>query len=403
MSDFADQVDELARRRNPRHQHPEGWEPGVRWDGTRGVLSTGPLDQAPDPAIWAHLIADWNLDPNLCEVIPDTVQVRGWDASIGSGETKRMLYYRASIRARQAPADRADVEALCKLAASRKRLAPKHTGTDTARAMVVLLSDWQIGKSEGGGSPAAVARISAAIDQIPGRVKDLARAGRAPASIHLVGMGDLREGCDGHYPMQAFQADLDEREQARVIRRLILRAVDTVLPLAPQIVLAAVPGNHGEKRKDGKAFTTWTDNVDLEVVEQVGEVMAANPDRYSHVAVDLAESLTLTRTIAGVVCTFTHMHQARRGANPQQKAEAWWAGHALGRTKPGDADLMFSAHYHHLQVSEATGRTWFQCPAMDGGSRWFTEGTGQSSPPGMLAVGVGESYGERLWGDLTVL
>jgi len=37
------------------------------------------------------------------------------------------------------------------------------------------------------------------------------------------------------------------------------------------MVVGAVPGNHGESRRGSKAFTTFEDNDDLAVFEQVAE------------------------------------------------------------------------------------------------------------------------------------
>ena len=61
-----------------------------------------------------------------------------------------------------------------------------------------------------------------------------------------------------------------------------------------------------------------------------------------------------------------------------------------------------TGHYHHLLISESSGRTHFQCPAMDPGSNWFTESTGQSSPSGMLTF-VADASSSRGWTDLAVL
>ena len=58
LSDYAEANVPAARQK-----HPEGWEPSVTWNGKKGVLSTGPLDSAPDAAIWDVLIKDWGLDP----------------------------------------------------------------------------------------------------------------------------------------------------------------------------------------------------------------------------------------------------------------------------------------------------------------------------------------------------
>jgi hypothetical protein len=382
--------------------HPQGWEPGVAWDGAAGTLTTGPLVDPPDPAIWAELIADWGLDPGATEVVPGSVQVRGWDANVGAGVIKRLRYYRATIRQRTASEEQADVDSLCRRASRMKPVRQPAAGGPFA--LVVPLSDWQIGKGENGGTEATVERICNAIDAIDRKVKAMRRAGRAPEAIYLAGMGDLVEQCDGHYPMQAFQADLDRRQQKRVARRLLLRAVDRCLGLAPRVVMCSVPGNHGENRKDGKAFTTWTDNDDLAIFEEVAEVLAANAERYESVSTVLARDLTLVLSVAGVNVGFAHGHQFGRGqGHPAGKAQKWWEGQIMGRQPVADCDLLFTGHYHHLLVSETSGRTHIQLPSMDGGSYWFTSQTGQHSQPGQLFVGVGIGYGPRGWGDLEVV
>jgi hypothetical protein len=55
---------------------------------------------------------------------------------------------------------------------------------------------------------------------------------------------------------------------------------------------------------------------------------------------------------------------------------------ALGRTQVSDAELLCAGHFHHFVMSEGTGRTILQVPAMDGGSKWFTATSGQSSQAG---------------------
>lgn len=390
---FADDVEAHESRR-----HPSGWEPGIAWSGDAGTITTAPLDAEPTGGVWAELVADWGLDPTTTEVVPGTIQVRAWDTHDG----RRLRYYRAALRAKTDTGERADIEALCAIVMRRRSIvAPIITGD---RALLVALSDWQLGKGEGGGTPATTERICAAIDALPARLRELKRSGRAVSAVYLVGLGDLVEQCAGHYPGQTFTTDLDRREQLRLARRLILRAVDTVSPLVPRVVLAAVPGNHGENRNaSGKAYTRTTDNDDLAVVEQVAEVLAANPARYGHVSTVLAESATLVLDVAGVPTAFAHGHKSGGGGHPAQRVEKWWQGQVMGRQPVADASILITGHYHHLIVSEGTGRTMVQVPAMDGGSEWFTDRTGQSSPAGMLTLGVGTAYGPRGWGDLAVL
>jgi len=401
----SDSTDETASLRSelladsrPRRTYPKGWEPGVSWNGDQGTLTTPPMDTEPANGVWAELIADWGLDPEQTEVIEGSVQVRAWDTHDG----RRLRYYRATIRRNSSTTDRTDVDALCRMVEKRRPI--KVTFTDSPRAVLCCLSDWQLGKGEGGGTAGTVERILRAADELVVRIKELSKVGRPPATIYLVGLGDIVEQCSGHYPSQPYTTDLDRRSQMRLARRLILHYVDSVLPLAPRIVLGAVPGNHGENRNgSGKAYTTTTDNDDLAVFESVAEIMAANSERYGHVHTVIADSNTLVLDVAGVPVAFAHGHKANGGGHPAAKLEGWWRGQVMGRQPVADAAILITGHFHHLIVSETTGRTFMQVPAMDGGSEWWTDQTGQNSASGTLCLGVGEGYGARGWGDLVVL
>lgn len=404
LADALLSVPEPPPRELRRQEHPKGWEPGVTYDPSSGSGSiTVQADDEPDPAIWEHLIADWGLDPQRCQIVPGSVQIRAWDANVGDGEIRRLKYYRASIVGKVSGDRRADVDELCALVMRRKPRKPV-TVADP-RGIVVALSDWQLGKGEGDGTAGTVQRLLDARDALVDRLKTLRRIGRPVDTVYLVGLGDIVEQCAGHYAAQTFSIDLDRAQQMRVARRLILQYVDAVVDLAPRIVLAAIPGNHGENRSNGKAFTNVaTDNDDLTVFETVGEIMAANPDRYGHVSVCIAQDYTMALDIDGVVVAFTHGHTARKSGHAAAVLEDWWRGQAMGRQTVADADILVAGHRHHLVVSEATGRTFLQCPAMDPGSEWFTAATGNHSPAGMLTFCVGrDAYGVRGWGDLAIL
>jgi len=396
-------LSEFARK--PRHvqKHPTGWEPGVAWNGQEGVITTLSSGE-PDPAMWQVLIEDWGLDPLRTEVVDGSLQIRAWDTT-RDGETIRMKYYRASIKARTSTIDRADVEALCKLVEKRK---PKPVEThDGGRAFVVALSDWQLGKGEGGGTEATVERILGAFDRAVARAKELRKVGRGTDTVVLASLGDIVEGCSGWYAMQEWQTDLNQREQDRLARRLLLTVIDAFVDAQFMVVAPCVPGNHGENRKDGKAFTDFSDNRDVSCFETVAEIMAANPSRYENVTVPLGainpDDLTATLKVGGIPLALAHGHQFRTGGSTQAKVEGWWKGQALGRTGVADAEILLAGHGHHFMMSESTGRTVIQAPAMDGGSKWWTSTTGQSSPAGMLTLNVGVNAGLRGWGDLQIL
>lgn len=389
---------------------PKGNEPSFQWNGNEGYITSPALPNEPDQAFWEVLIADWGLSPETTEIVDGSVNIRGWDANVGGGEIQRMRYYRAQIRKREHQERSVNIDALCKAVLKRKpaKQVPLATGE---RAFVVLFSDWQLGKGEGGGPEATQERICLAQDRVVERVRELRKAGRGPASIYICGMGDLVEGCSNHYAMQTYQTVLTRREQKDLAVYLTDRMVELCVDNFPdiQIILTAVPGNHGENRQNGKAYTDWLDNDDLDAFTSTYRAYLKNPDRYSNVFMPqfdglLQEDLTITLDIAGVPVTFAHGHQFGKGSGGTVgKIEAWWKGQAMGRTSAADAAILFSGHFHHFIASEGTGRQVFQCPAMDGGSKWFTSQTGANSPAGMLTLGVGLDYGTRGWGDLLII
>jgi hypothetical protein len=391
-------------RRVTKAKHPTGWEPSLTWNGTTGTV-TAQLDAEPDESVWSELIADWGLDPTRTMVVDGSLQIRAWDTT-RDGQIVRMKYYRCVIKPREHAVDRADIDALKKLVERRKPVAIKTSKVGEPCAFVIILSDWQLGKGEGGGSAATAERIMAAIDAARDQALRLIKQGRNITTVYLIGLGDLVESCDNFYAMQTWQADLTDREQDALARRLVLYAINAFVDVA-RIVAMGVPGNHGENRRAGKAFTDWRDNRDFATFETVADILSANPERYQNVSIPLdalnSDDLTMTLDIFGVPVAFAHGHQFRSGANSQAKMETWLKGQALGRTGVADAQLLFAGHLHHLVISESTGRTMIQVPAMDGGSKWFTSTSGASAPAGMLTMTVGAGLGPRGWDDLRVL
>lgn len=382
---------DLEEASRPRPKHPTGWEPGVDTErGSVTVLS----DQSTAPSSWAEIIRQFSLDPaewTVDETQP--VQVRTWD----SGD-KRMFYYRAAIRPLRGPQN-VEVDALIRRV--RKHRPAKQTASqDVPRALIVAISDWQAGKSDGDGVEGLVERVERLREAVPERIRQLKRAGTPVDRLYVCAMGDLVEGCDGHYAQQTFDVALDRRDQVKLVRRMLVDCLTTWAKIVPDVVVTAVPGNHGENRKDGRSFTTFEDNDDLAVVEQAGEILAANPDAYGHVRFVLPDKdLTLTLDVAGTIVGFAHGHQARRGTGPAGKIANWWKDKAASRHRIGDADVLITGHYHHLIVVADGPRTWFQCPALDGGSRWWEEQGGSATVAGTLTLTVDESG----WGNVAVL
>lgn len=366
-----------TRRLIPKH--PEGWEPGVAWDGRKGQITTESSSTVePD---WGIVLERANLDPATIEVVPGSVQVRTWDAAIGNGEVRTFRYFKAEVRAKRA--NTPDVDELLRLI--RKRAAILPAMAVAGEAFVVGLSDWQLGKR---GTAQTVERIRTALAKAAKRLAALRkRDGRNITTVVLACLGDMGESCDGHYPMQAFQTELDYREQRRLGSQLILLAIDTFVVSGLRVIVVVVGGNHGESRRDGKAYTNFGDNQDIEMVENVALACRMHPDRYGNVSFVIPDQeLTLTLEVGGLITGFAHGHQARRGANAQQRVANWWSGQAMGQRPVGDARILYTGHYHSLSIVEHGPRIHVQCPTMDSGSQWWDETAGLPSRAGMLTV-----------------
>ncbi len=325
------------------------------------------------------LLEGWRLDPDVWRIIDGSLTVNRWQQH---EDSDAWLYqYKARLE-KWCAAERADVTELLAGLSRYKRTKPPVAGSTTP---VFALSDWQIGKGDGDGVEGTVGRI---VDQI-GRGEDLIDQWRKLChpvdTLYVMGMGDLTEGCSGNYPSQAFTVELNQREQDRITRRLLRDAVIAWSRKVPRMVVGCVPGNHGENRQNGKAYTGPGDNRDVGVFEPVAEALAQNDEAFGHVSwVIPRDEMTVTLDIGGRVTAFNHGHLALGGGTPSAKAKRWWEGQTFGGQPAGDALTLVTGHYHHFSVTDHGPRVWVQCPANDGGSRWWQDATGAVSRSGML-------------------
>ena len=375
------QAQEGSRRK--KHNYPSGWDPKVIETGGAAEAVSPVFSAEPDEA---ELLEGWRLDPAVWSIIPGSLLVNRWQMS---GEWQ----YQYKARLERLTAERVDVDEL--LAGIGRYKPPKASTTQNELALIVCPSDFQIGKADGDGTEGTVRRISDSWARIVAHAKKI-----KPSKIYVVGMGDLVENCDGHYASQTFTVELDRRQQVRVVRRLLRDLIVDLSRLNVPLVVSGVAGNHGENRKNGKAFTGPGDNDDVAVFEMVAEALATNPDAFGHVLFHIPDDrLQVMFEIYGKRIGFAHGHIAGRGSTPQQKQQNWWKDHAFQMSPIGDADFLVTAHFHHLSVVDHGPRVHFQCPAMDGGSVWWENIGGGKSKPGILTF----TLDEQGWDNLKVL
>lgn len=388
LESLASPGDQPDGARATRPTYPQGWEPGVAWDGQTGQVTTGPM--AGPPADWGRILEVWNLDPAEVEII-EPVQLRAWDAPDPEGGIRRMFYYRAQVRRRRAGLNAED------LLAEVRRWKPRPPADfDGHLAFLYALGDTQIGKPDGDGTTGTVDRVLTRTQAAAQRLKDLRRLKRPISQVYLPQLGDCIEGFNSQGGRLAFRNELTLTEQIRVYRRLLLEVIRTFAPLADQVIVPVVPGNHDEAVRIGdKMATRYDDSFAIEAASAVQDALALHPSGFGHVSFVFPkkDELTVTLDVAGTIVGFAHGHQTRG------KAHDWWAKQGHGMQPIGDATLLITAHYHHLRVEQQGAKTWIQIPAMDGGSTWYRHQTGQDAPAGALSLVVGEGS----WGDLAIL
>lgn len=379
---------------------PSGWSPGVQWDGQHGTVTTGPVNEIPTD--WGPLLAARGLDPERYEVVGDTIRWCSWDGwrrdAEGQDAYSALQYsFKADIRLKIT--DRPDVDELYRLA--RKARTPKRPAPTGEDALIILLSDWQVGNADAGGIVTQLARIAELPDKLTHRIKQLRKAGHPVGHVVIACMGDLVEGCHSFYPGQEAMVQLDRREQLRVVRRGILDIVRAVAPLAERMTLTAVGGNHGEHRASGKRVTGPNDNDDVAVCEQVAEILEENPDAFGHIEIRLpADRLSVTLEAGTKVLGFTHGHLAKPKGDPASTMWEWWRGQAFGLDNAaGTAEYLFAGHYHHTNVRSQQNRTLMVCPSLTAVGDWWSNGQGMRSDPGTLTVLIGPDG----WSNLEVL
>lgn len=385
--------DFAVNARKPRLTHPKGWEPGFEWDGRKGVLISDPVSGQTSPQ-FELLMQELGFDPASHEIV-GPIQVRRWQQRPGDDY---LYYHRATIALRNSEVT-PDVDALCAQVAKRKKRNPP-TSTGNV-GLVVAVADVQIGKSDGDGVEGTMQRLDDLVGLVEDRWRQLRKAGVDLSTMYVCFMGDLFESCSGHYAQQQFRTALNIRDQRKVLRWFIDRALDRWSGFAPAVAVKVVGGNHGEEREGGKSHTNFADNRDVAVVEDVAFAYSRQQDRYGNISFAIPnDDLTLTFDHDGLIVGMMHGHQAGFGSgDPRTKIHNWWRGQMDGQQPIGDADILISGHFHHPWMVRRGARTHFGCPALDGGSDWFRNQTGQTAPPGCLTFTI-TSGG---WSDMQIL
>lgn len=258
-------------------------------------------------------------------------------------------------------------------------------GRSGGHSLMFAMSDLQIGKANQrlGGTPQTLARIRHSISTIVDRLSHM-HAADLPEEILIWDGGDSVEN---HFNTgeQAFTNDLPLPEQIRVARRVFLEAIKAFAPYANKIVFISVPSNHGQSRV---GFKTPGGTVDadfgLEISYQLEDAVRENVS-LRHVSFVRPEPLyeTAEYVASGTKLALHHGHRS----SSQKTHSRWWADQSHGRMPGWDADILFTAHYHNLGLTQSGNGRWIiETSSSDAGSDWFTNKSGERALQGITVV-----------------
>ncbi|MGL5816660.1 MAG: hypothetical protein ACRCYR_03785 [Phycicoccus sp.] len=378
-------------------------------------MSTGAVE-APIVAVsdWDGVLRHFGLDPGEFEIADDTVRMSRWQQSRRTDDGDRDMVWLHSYKARfRRVANRlpdVDVEAhRARVQAWKPIRRTPGAGLGAPSTLHVGWADWQLGKA---GTDGTTQRVLDSFERTVARVKELRRIGRNVESIAVVNMGDPMESCYGQYESQLFTTELTKRGQLNLVLDLWSVGLRAVAPLAGDVLFVSVLSNHSEWTRQGtggKNVTGDSDNADGFLAETMRRALDGRAD-FNHMRWLIPnDEMTVAETLSGVRCAYAHGH--KMPGSPRELE--WLKGQSIRllREHGTEPRLWFTAHRHHLDVRDFGAYWRLQHPALDAGSKWFTDATGLWSTAGTLTVLVGEhdqaggplSGGGKGWSDLAVL
>jgi hypothetical protein len=366
-----------------------------------GEIFTGVLD-APIADDWSPILRSFGLDPDVFMVVDDKVRMSKWQQSRRTDDGDRdviWLYAYKAVFKRKVGINltKTDFDLYRKELKNYKPKKVVKKSNEKPTTFVVNWADWQLGKSAGGGVKASIERIKDSFDKTVDRVQELRKLGRNITEIAICNMGDPIEACTGHYPSQEFSVQATQRQQLLLALDLWTLGIKSIAPLAEKVTFVGTLSNHGEwQRRNGKQFTTDSDSADGFLADALKRIFE-NTGYITDWVIPHDEMCVQTE-LNGVPVAFTHGHKV------SGKEIDWLRGQSIKllRDHGKEPKLWVTAHKHHVKVDDM-GMWWrFQCPSLDGGSKWFEDLAGMWSTPGTLTFLVGE-HDKNFWSDMAVL
>ena len=396
LKEFAKTVkDRDPRQTKKKIQHPKGFEPSATFNQATKSGEIVSKPQKSNDIDWQEQLKSYfGKDAHKYKVLENQAEIRYWD--MAGNPPQRLYYFKAKIVSSEQYMPDEDFKKLLASAGRLKKKTTKKPVKDT-KTFCIALADFQIGKE---GTEEAIERFIDYIPKIKAQIKQIQKV-EPLEQVLFAGLGDLVESCSNHYNMQEFSTIMDERSQQKVARRMIYTLIKEIMPLFSKGLVCFIGGNHGENRKNGRAYTTFADNKDVMLAEELQEIFKESPAYSKSLDFIIPDNeLHLTIEISDVAILLLHGHQMKGAGNSQAKARKWLSDQALSRNATADADIVLHGHYHYFSAYESSDRLILQAPTLDSGSEWFENTKGDRSRAGMLTFVIG---GEAKWDYIKVI
>lgn len=358
--------DNLNRMLEAPTAEEKRYTPETTFDGSAGHIQTGTM-KATDPVDYTDLLKQFGYDPDEVQIV-GSVRTSRWQQR-EDGEW--LVAYRFNIAPRST-VSALDLEVLVKKAKARK--------PDGAKGhwLVFQAADLQLGKRSRDGSTEQI--VENYLDTLQRSVEQyryLKRLGIEGIQISMP--GDCIEGNVSQNGKNLWLTQETITEQTRILRRLMVATIDALRPLADQVYLDVVNGNHDQSQRQQNTYPG--DGWATECAIAVHDALQLNPAAYSHVSVRTPDkwSNSMTVPVGSSVVTVTHGDAWRRGKGMQ-----WWSGQTFTCQPAGAAQVLQHGHWHGLDIEKDGDRTRICCPPLDCGSDWYRNLSGSESRPGAL-------------------
>lgn len=372
------------------------YRPSVEFTGRIATIETGVLYQAPDqPPEYAELLRQWGRDPEQFRLIAIDYE-KHWQVpyrpvlkdDVGNPvldqwghavPLEQEFRWAASYKVRVEEIDQgmsqSRLEEIIRQARVERRAA---TGSHW---FVFQASDTQLGKKSRDGSlDETIARYVDSVDLAKIELARL-RSSHGVAGVQISMPGDCIEGgVSQHGKNMGYLTTMTVPEQVTVLEKLMYYTVEQFAPLAEQVLMTVVNGNHDQAQRQINTYPG--DGWATQAATSVEMGLRIHPLQYSHVTVAIPDKWSGSMTVPvgdSVVC-IVHGHQWKQW----NRAMQWLSEQAVHCQPAGACDVVQHGHYHTWRVESHKTKTIVCSSTYDCGSDHYRESHGAEARRGGL-------------------